>query len=200
MIYGKDNKGCCEITKPKKKVSRTISSPTKDIENNNNSSSTSFTASRTSTGGRVEKKDDSLGGFYPPELGATEITDNYVSVGIQPTVTPDYYKEAFLNSGTCQFINPPTRNASSSSYSSNQFDMMDVDKAGPEEGEILTGATGFRLGLTDIILPKLEKFKPQLLIISAGFDGFHTDPLGKELRLSLEDYDWCTKQVSNECE
>ena len=29
----------------------------------------------------------------------------------------------------------------------------------------------------------------------AGFDGYHSDPIGGELGLSTEDYVWCTKQV-----
>lgn len=42
----------------------------------------------------------------------------------------------------------------------------------------------------------MKKFNPQLLIISAGFDGYHSDPIGGELGLSTDDYIWCTKQVS----
>ena len=34
------------------------------------------------------------------------------------------------------------------------------------------------------------------LTTSAGFDGYHSDPIGGELGLSSEDYVWCTKQVS----
>ena len=57
------------------------------------------------------------------------------------------------------------------------------------------GSSGYRKALSDIIIPKMELFQPDLLIISAGFDGFHSDPAGGELKLSLDDYDWSTKQV-----
>jgi acetoin utilization deacetylase AcuC-like enzyme len=35
------------------------------------------------------------------------------------------------------------------------------------------GNTGFRKALTEVVIPKLELFNPQLLIISAGFDGYN---------------------------
>jgi acetoin utilization deacetylase AcuC-like enzyme len=59
----------------------------------------------------------------------------------------------------------------------------------------LHGAEAYRYALSDIIVPQLEKFKPQLLIISAGFDGYVSDPLGGELHLSLDDYAWSTKEL-----
>jgi acetoin utilization deacetylase AcuC-like enzyme len=43
------------------------------------------------------------------------------------------------------------------------------------------GASGFRRALTHVIIPQLEKFQPELLIISAGFDGYQSDPIGKHV-------------------
>jgi acetoin utilization deacetylase AcuC-like enzyme len=40
-------------------------------------------------------------------------------------------------------------------------------------------------------LPALEEFRPQMIFISAGFDGHAADDLA-ELRLSTADYGWIT--------
>lgn len=41
-----------------------------------------------------------------------------------------------------------------------------------------TGSEAFRSAMTDVMLPALREFAPELLIISAGFDAHHLDPLG----------------------
>lgn len=56
------------------------------------------------------------------------------------------------------------------------------------------GGTEFRAAMQTIILPALEAFKPQLLFISAGFDGHHQD-LRADMNLTEEDYDWATKEL-----
>jgi acetoin utilization deacetylase AcuC-like enzyme len=43
-------------------------------------------------------------------------------------------------------------------------------------------------------LPRLEDFKPQMLFISAGFDGHREDELG-QLGLVEDDYAWITRQL-----
>ena len=44
------------------------------------------------------------------------------------------------------------------------------------------------------ILPALESFKPELLIISAGFDAHAADPLA-QLRLNVSDFSWVTDEL-----
>jgi len=44
----------------------------------------------------------------------------------------------------------------------------------------------------EIILPALHAFGPDILFISAGFDGAATDPIGCQLGLRPEDYHWMT--------
>jgi len=44
------------------------------------------------------------------------------------------------------------------------------------------------------ILPALEAFKPELLIISAGFDAHAADPLA-QLRLNVGDFVWVTEEL-----
>jgi acetoin utilization deacetylase AcuC-like enzyme len=92
--------------------------------------------------------------FYPEPLGATEYSDNYVSIGLKP----DSY----------------------------QIKAGDVN--------VLRGSQGYHTAINQII-ERLERFQPQLLIISAGFDGYHADPIGGDLNLELDDYRWSTKKL-----
>ena len=44
------------------------------------------------------------------------------------------------------------------------------------------------------MLPAIDNFRPDLIIISAGFDAHHRDPLA-EINLTEEDFDWATGQL-----
>jgi acetoin utilization deacetylase AcuC-like enzyme len=52
----------------------------------------------------------------------------------------------------------------------------------------------FRAAIESRWLPALEAFRPQLLLISAGFDAHLLDELG-QLRLVEEDYGWVTERL-----
>jgi acetoin utilization deacetylase AcuC-like enzyme len=56
------------------------------------------------------------------------------------------------------------------------------------------GSTEFRRAFELVILPALERFAPELLIISAGFDAHRDDPLA-QLRLDETDYGWATEKL-----
>ncbi|MFD1217054.1 MULTISPECIES: histone deacetylase family protein [Microbulbifer] len=58
------------------------------------------------------------------------------------------------------------------------------------------GAEGAALRslVEEIWLPALEKFQPQMLFISAGFDGHIEDPMA-QLRFREEDYQWVTDRL-----
>ena len=58
------------------------------------------------------------------------------------------------------------------------------------------GATGamFRAAWSDILLPALDRFAPELLIVSAGFDAHKADPLA-QLRLETSDFGWVTERL-----
>lgn len=58
------------------------------------------------------------------------------------------------------------------------------------------GSGGFRFQNTwaDQLLPALEEFRPQLLLISAGFDAHMRDPLA-DLMLETEDFGWLTREL-----
>ncbi|HTT79892.1 MAG TPA: histone deacetylase family protein [Stellaceae bacterium] len=56
------------------------------------------------------------------------------------------------------------------------------------------GSRQFRLGFSAAILPALDAFRPEMLLISAGFDAHRDDPLA-QLRLDESDYAWATEQL-----
>jgi acetoin utilization deacetylase AcuC-like enzyme len=58
------------------------------------------------------------------------------------------------------------------------------------------GADGvpFRAGLSTAVLPRIRAFRPDLILISAGFDAHWRDPLA-DLMLTEEDFRWATEQV-----
>ncbi len=56
------------------------------------------------------------------------------------------------------------------------------------------GSTEFRGQVTDRLLPALRHFKPEMLLISAGFDAHARDPLA-QLNLLDDDYYWITEHL-----
>src|ERR1700719_3315339 len=56
------------------------------------------------------------------------------------------------------------------------------------------GGVKFRAAFENVILPQLKKFSPELIIVSAGFDGHYRDPLAS-LNLKAEDFGWVTQQL-----
>jgi acetoin utilization deacetylase AcuC-like enzyme len=52
----------------------------------------------------------------------------------------------------------------------------------------------FREACRTIVLPAVERFRPQLVMISAGFDAHYLDPLAN-LNLDAEDYAWITREL-----
>jgi acetoin utilization deacetylase AcuC-like enzyme len=57
-----------------------------------------------------------------------------------------------------------------------------------------TGSTGFRDAVRDHWLPALERFRPEMIFISAGFDAHRDDPLAG-LKLVEADYAWVTREL-----
>jgi acetoin utilization deacetylase AcuC-like enzyme len=56
------------------------------------------------------------------------------------------------------------------------------------------GSIEFRTVMGKTVLPALDKFAPDFIFISAGFDAHHLDPLAN-LSLHEEDYGWVTSQI-----
>jgi acetoin utilization deacetylase AcuC-like enzyme len=56
------------------------------------------------------------------------------------------------------------------------------------------GGREFREAMETVILPRLEAFQPDIMLISAGFDAHMRDPLAN-LNLSAEDFGWITSKL-----
>lgn len=57
------------------------------------------------------------------------------------------------------------------------------------------GRAGFRSALRDSILPAVYNFKPDLILVSAGFDTMASDPVGGQMGLLPSDIHWATTQL-----
>ena len=57
-----------------------------------------------------------------------------------------------------------------------------------------TGSDTFRDAFLSRVLPEIDRFRPDLIIISAGFDAHHRDPLA-EINLDEDDFDWATGEL-----
>jgi len=58
----------------------------------------------------------------------------------------------------------------------------------------MADGSDFRAAIEDIWMPALERFAPQLVFVSAGFDAHREDPLAY-LNLDDEDYRWVTERL-----
>src|SRR6266851_5985701 len=56
------------------------------------------------------------------------------------------------------------------------------------------GGKEFRTAFETVILPRLRDFRPELIVISAGFDAHMRDPLAN-LNLLEADFDWATRKL-----
>jgi acetoin utilization deacetylase AcuC-like enzyme len=81
---------------------------------------------------------------------------------------------------------------------------------GNAEGTVLNiplraevGDTGFKFVFEEIVFPSLQRYRPDLILVSAGYDAHWDDPLAN-LNLSLSGFDWITseliKAAENLCE
>jgi acetoin utilization deacetylase AcuC-like enzyme len=60
----------------------------------------------------------------------------------------------------------------------------------------MAGSADFRLAMAEEVLPALDRFRPELVIISAGFDAHAADPLAM-LELVEADYAWVTNALAD---
>ena len=56
------------------------------------------------------------------------------------------------------------------------------------------GGEAFRAAFESRILPRLRDFRPELIVISAGFDAHYRDPLAN-INLEEEDFAWATRKI-----
>lgn len=77
---------------------------------------------------------------------------------------------------------------------------------GAAEGTIINiplqagvGDNGFKLVYEKVVIPSLEKFKPDIILVSAGYDAHWDDPLAN-LNLSLTGYNWISRELIKSAE
>ncbi len=58
----------------------------------------------------------------------------------------------------------------------------------------MTGGVEMRQVYGDLILPRVKEFRPDLILVSAGFDAHQDDPLAS-LNWSVEDFAWVTRRL-----
>ena len=58
----------------------------------------------------------------------------------------------------------------------------------------MAGSTQFRTAMSERILPALDAFRPEFVLISAGFDAHRSDPLA-QLLLDEDDFIWITERL-----
>ena len=56
------------------------------------------------------------------------------------------------------------------------------------------GSDHFREAFKSRVLPKVADFQPDIILISAGFDAHHRDPLA-QINLVADDFDWATAKL-----
>jgi acetoin utilization deacetylase AcuC-like enzyme len=61
------------------------------------------------------------------------------------------------------------------------------------------GDNGFKSVYKKIVIPSLERFKPELILVSAGYDAHWEDPLAN-LNLSLTGYNWISRELIKSAE
>ncbi|MDZ7624636.1 MAG: histone deacetylase [Ignavibacteriaceae bacterium] len=61
------------------------------------------------------------------------------------------------------------------------------------------GDNGFKMVYETVVIPSLERFKPDLILVSAGYDAHWDDPLAN-LNLSLTGYDWISRELIKSAE
>jgi len=89
-------------------------------------------------------------------------------------------------------------------FSTHEMPLYPGSGAASERGEydnivnapLMAGSNGevFREAMDYMILPRIEEFSPDLVIISAGFDAHRLDPLAN-LRLVEADFAWATRKL-----
>lgn len=112
-------------------------------------------------------------GFYPANLGKTEITDNYVSVGVFPSDIEDVIRRRKGRRAKVEEVSNSDNDSDSDSIISLNNDIENQDTILPESSSVsvnlkpeFVGASGYLKALQEIIIPKMEVFGPELLIIS----------------------------------
>ena len=144
MIYGEENEGFGnEMTERRKRMAACCGPAAlrsgHEVSGSRGSANNSGGLKERNAMDRIESFKE---GFFPHALGCTDIQERYMSVGVYPNIHNN------LSSVETDGSNNKTSTA----------------KPFPQSS--LCGPAGFRTALRDHIIPKMEAFDPELLIIS----------------------------------
>lgn len=106
-------------------------------------------------------------GFYPNGLGATEISDRFIAVGVYPKSSKgngQYCMPTVSSSARMEIDSSAAEEESHDHHA----DAAELEREADERARacLFRGSSGFREALASVVLPKLERFAPELLIIS----------------------------------
>lgn len=118
--------------------------------------------------------------------------------GLQRVAIADF--DVHHGNGTDEIFNADTRVMLCSTFRHPYYPYAGTESANEHiiNVPLAAGASGaeFRAAVTEQWLPALERFQPQLLLISAGFDAHREDDMGG-LALREADYAWVTEELKN---
>ena len=105
--------------------------------------------------------------------------------------------------GTVDIFKDDSRVLVASSFQDNFYPMRYMEYTNPHVVPCPlspgSGSHEFRRAIKDSWLPAVELHQPDLILISAGFDGHRDDPLGG-LRLETDDYRWITRLIREQAD
>ncbi|WP_295686486.1 histone deacetylase family protein [uncultured Nevskia sp.] len=114
-----------------------------------------------------------------------------LALGLKRVAIVDF--DAHYGNGTADIFKHDARVLICSTY---QDPLYPFWAGAPDAGNLVdvplrayAGSAAFRAAVSEQWLPRLESFRPELLLVSAGFDAHAQDPLA-DLRLSTDDFRW----------
>ncbi|WP_292936922.1 histone deacetylase family protein [Noviherbaspirillum sp.] len=130
---------------------------------------------------------------------------NNIAVGIRHALDAHRIKRVALidfdvhhGNGSEDILHDDPRVLMCSTYEENLYPFSGCEPMGPNMVNVglppHSGGTAFRAAVESSWIPALDAFQPELLFISAGFDGHLEDDISN-LRLVEADYAWVTRQV-----
>ena len=138
----------------------------------------------------------SAAGFCIFNNVAVAATHAFAHYGLSRVAIADF--DVHHGNGTDEIFNGDSRVMLCSTFRHPYYPYEGVDSSNEHiiNVPLAAGATGtqFRAAVTENWLPALEQFKPELLLISAGFDAHWEDDMGG-LALREEDYMWITETL-----
>ncbi len=116
--------------------------------------------------------------------------------GLDRVAVTDF--DVHYGNGTVDIFRDDPRVLICSTYQEGIYPFMDVpaEEAYHVNVKLAAGdfASGFRDGINKRWLPRLEAFRPQMIMVSAGFDAHYEDDLS-DANLVERDYRWVTDQL-----